>query len=488
MTSLAATGRFSRVRLRGTLPKGWDLARESPAARGSMTLHDTFDLRICRGGRVVVSGDDHVLDGERAAVHVVDALDADTLPKKIRKLIGVRKVLPVATAHVEAAAFQLCNGEGKVIARVRYRLFRSDGQRPLSAVRVEALEGHAGHVRPWLRKLRDGGLEPVEEPVERWLLWSLWRERAPYFSKPIVALEGRMPVAEALVRFFSRLAGAVRLNLPGTLDQLDPEFLHDLRVAARRTRSMLSLAETVFDSGAIRPFRAGFREVQQRTNRARDLDVMLMDLELFRRILEAEGEEAHLEGLESQIRKERKAEQVRLRRFLTSRRFNGLLDSWESFLAEGWNASVGLPAGGARVSDRAAAWLMEALQRVERRYRRAAASGREADMHRLRIAFKRLRYLLEFGESLHAPGVYRKVHSELKATQDVLGRFNDLVVQERAILSMVGHVDGETGAVLDRLAAKLTARRRDMMADCLAVSEAYFSGSSWRRWKKLSGR
>ena len=42
---------------------------------------------------------------------------------------------------------------------------------------------------------------------------------------------------------------AMRDNLPGLLDDVDTEFLHDFRVAVRRTRSTLKLGRPVLPRG-----------------------------------------------------------------------------------------------------------------------------------------------------------------------------------------------------------------------------------------------
>jgi len=488
MISLMRTGRFPPGRLKGSVPEGWSLVRHSPARKGSLTLHDTFDLRLYRRGRTVLSGDAEVLDGGRKEVWVLDPSSGADFPESVRRATGVRRLLPVRKAQAESIEFRLVDGDGALLAELRYRVFRTEDRPPLSTLRLIPSARSTGGLEAWVGTLAEAGFEPVEEPVERWLLWDLWRERAPYFSKPIVDLDGALPVAEALVRFFSKLAGTVRLNLPGVVESLDTEFLHDLRVAVRRTRAMLPRARSVFDAARIQRFQNGFQEVQRRTNRARDLDVMLLDLDSFGTLLELAGEEAHMVELARAIQEARLAEQRRLRLHLRSRRFLGLLERWESFLAEGWKETVQLPAGGARLDARFWSWLAEELQRVERRHRRASAAREEAALHRLRIGFKRLRYLLELGEPLIDPVLYGELHAGLKATQDVLGSFNDLVVQGGVLESLREQLDGSATVTLDRLIMALAARRRNMATDCLVESRAYFTGTGWKRWKRLTRR
>ena len=50
-----------------------------------------------------------------------------------------------------------------------------------------------------------------------------------------------MPAAEAAATILLRLLDTVEANVAGVLADIDTEFLHDLRVSVRRTRSALKL-------------------------------------------------------------------------------------------------------------------------------------------------------------------------------------------------------------------------------------------------------
>jgi CHAD domain-containing protein len=63
-------------------------------------------------------------------------------------------------------------------------------------------------------------------------------------------------------------------------------------------------------------------------------------------------------------------------------------------------------------------------------------------LHRLRIDCKKLRYLLEFFISLYKADDTARIIKPLKRLQDNLGTFNDLDVQEHALL----HFTDELGA------------------------------------------
>ncbi|MCL4244402.1 MAG: CHAD domain-containing protein, partial [Candidatus Dadabacteria bacterium] len=81
-----------------------------------------------------------------------------------------------------------------------------------------------------------------------------------------------------------------------------------------------------------------------------------------------------------------------------------------------------------------------ARKRIRRRYKNALALGSaitddspDSDLHALRIECKKLRYYLEFFESLFPGEEAKRAIKQLKSLQDNLGDFNDLHVQQGSI-------------------------------------------------------
>ncbi len=70
-------------------------------------------------------------------------------------------------------------------------------------------------------------------------------------------------------------------NLPGTLEDVDSEFLHDLRVAVRRTRSLQRQFKAIYPD-RLQHFRDEFKRLQAVTGDLRDLDVYLLDFDALR--------------------------------------------------------------------------------------------------------------------------------------------------------------------------------------------------------------
>ncbi|MCB0297264.1 MAG: CHAD domain-containing protein, partial [Calditrichaeota bacterium] len=92
-----------------------------------------------------------------------------------------------------------------------------------------------------------------------------------------IELPPELPAAAALQRILRELREVMQQNEPGVIADIDSEFLHDFRVAVRRTRSALGQLKGVFAAERLAQFRSDFAEIGKATNLLRDLDVYLLD-------------------------------------------------------------------------------------------------------------------------------------------------------------------------------------------------------------------
>jgi len=87
------------------------------------------------------------------------------------------------------------------------------------------------------------------------------------------------------VAVLRRLLEVIGDNFEGSISGEDPEHLHQLRIAVRRSRTVQRQLKDVFVPEELPGYRAEFRWLQQATGPARDLDVYLEDLESLREML-----------------------------------------------------------------------------------------------------------------------------------------------------------------------------------------------------------
>jgi CHAD domain-containing protein len=225
----------------------------------------------------------------------------------------------------------------------------------------------------------------------------------------------------------------MQANEDGTRRDLDSEFLHDFRVAVRRTRSCLGQVKGVFDPAATDCFRKEFAWLGRVTGPARDLDVWLLNMREYRR--EVTGSlRPGLAALEDHLRKQQRTEQRRVARALGSSRYAKLLRDWSAFLERAAPREPSdAPTAERPVREVAVERIGRIFRRVRKRGRGLGPDSAPEVVHRLRIDCKKLRYLLEFFRSLFDEPRVATVVRSLKRLQDVLGEFNDLAVQQREL-------------------------------------------------------
>jgi CHAD domain-containing protein len=220
----------------------------------------------------------------------------------------------------------------------------------------------------------------------------------------------------------------MEVNEAGTIANLDTEFLHDFRVAVRRTRSALGQMKTVFPPATLARYREKFAWLGSITGMTRDLDVYLLKFENYQMQL-PNALRKDLEPLRTFLQRHHQQEQARLGRELQTARYRQLKSQWRRYLSG--------PLPKRPVSDDARSPIGEvAPRRTWRMYKRVLREGRAItsaspaeDLHELRKSCKKLRYLMEFFQHLYPRREIRSLIKELKGLQENLGDFQDLEVQ-----------------------------------------------------------
>ncbi len=269
-------------------------------------------------------------------------------------------------------------------------------------------------------------------------------------SSSPVHLDPNQPAEEAVRSILVELGTSLRRSVDLTVNNSGPDPLHDLRVATRRTRSALSQLGAVLPAEEVATFAADFTWLGEITGPCRDLDVWLLDLSARRDDLATDKATA-LSQFESEVRAARDRAHAEVVLGITSPRCRRLLESWEAFLSN--QSATAEPPQDADTPLKVFAdeRITKAYQRVLRRGRDLGAESPPEALHRLRIAAKKLRYLLEFFRSLYRAESIDPRITELKGLQDVLGELNDREIQRERLTVMTRDLEATVGA--DTLAA-----------------------------------
>ena len=324
------------------------------------------------------------------------------------------------------------------------------------------------------------GVSYASQSVFTAALTALGRHPADYTSGVDAEITASMPASVAVARLLLRLLDTLEQNVDGVLRDIDTEFLHDLRVAVRRTRSAIKLLGEVLPADLARHYAAEFKWLGDLTTPTRDLDVHLLGFGSMTAELVA-ASPADLEPFRAFLVRRRAREFRRLAAALRGPRFRAITDDWRKALLEIRDAAPPRRRRGLTAAELALSTTERAFRRITAQGAAITAGSPPESLHDLRKHAKGLRYLLEFFAPLHDPVAYRKVVGDLKSLQDCLGDFQDSQVQREEIHALADAMLAERAApaatllAMGEIAAKLTLRQAEARAD-FAVRFARFAG------------
>ncbi|HLH44724.1 MAG TPA: CHAD domain-containing protein [Bryobacteraceae bacterium] len=195
-------------------------------------------------------------------------------------------------------------------------------------------------------------------------------------------------------------------------DCQDADNIHDLRVAIRRFTQALRVFRDLLDRGRLRKMRRRLKIIMDLCGAVRDCDVALAVLRAARVPAAAPAYK--------RVRKIRCRTARDLARLLSPSRA-AKIEKWTDWLKAKPSRSETLRS----VARRSLALLAAQFFQARRVAAKPAASERE--MHRFRLAAKRLRYTMEIFGPLAGPQWKRQIE-EIRGLQEHLGAANDCVV------------------------------------------------------------
>jgi CHAD domain-containing protein len=232
---------------------------------------------------------------------------------------------------------------------------------------------------------------------------------------------------------------------------VDSEFLHDYRVAVRRTRSALTQVKKVFPDDRTEHFKERFAWLGQITGPTRDMHVYLLGFDDYRDSLPQDFQK-DLEPLRAFLRAHQKLEHGRLVKKLASAEYKKLMEEWRDFLKE-TDLDPASKHGGKPLAEVANKRIYKMAQRVFDEGDAIDAQSPPEDLHELRKSCKKLRYLMEFFQSIYPPAKIGGLIREIKRLLDNLGDYQDLEVQASKLREFAHQMVKEGDTPADTLLA-----------------------------------
>ncbi|MEM9292577.1 MAG: CHAD domain-containing protein [Acidobacteriota bacterium] len=364
----------------------------------------------------------------------------------IAEPLGPRLLLPWVEVERDELEVRILDELDKTVARLVWVKARARGvpcaafskvaeeQELPGRIEVHAIKGFEGAARRLELRLEAQGLEPSPHDERSLALAAVGLPLAAVSGGPL-SFDEQEPAGRALRRLLLAQRAVVEANEPGVRQRLDIEFLHDFRVAVRRSRSALSQLKGLLPEALAATLRRELKWLGGITGPARDLDVYQDKLPAYGKRLPA-TDAAGLQGLQGFLAELRDQEQERLVAALDSERYRALMEVWGSLEAVDDEAPESPAAAREAIGPRVCGRIRKLLRRVLRDGRAIRPETPAEAVHDLRIECKKLRYSMELFRTLFDPRQLTSFIKQLKRLQDNLGDFNDYEVQQVQLRTM----------------------------------------------------
>jgi inorganic triphosphatase YgiF len=252
-----------------------------------------------------------------------------------------------------------------------------------------------------------------------------------------LALRRGATVWQAFVEISRNCLAHLEANDPVARAGIDPEGIHQARVAIRRLRAAFQVFKAVLPEDRRTHFVKELRWLQKQLGDARDLDVFMA--EMLTPLQARLPKEAALRQLKARVERARHEAYGGARDALMCRRYGRL-----RLELERWFLEPVAPGGDQPLSRAVRSFAKRSIRKAHEKimaFDDHLQAMSDAELHALRIRGKQARYCVEFFASIFPERAARRHGKALAALQDCLGALNDGVVAREILKRLDSKAD-----------------------------------------------
>ena len=419
--------------------------------------YDTFDWRLYRNGYVFETDDLEPPTGRirslgRRGDQITTVLgrepdfawnfEQSELRESLKQFLAVRRLLCQAETRVSIEPFEVMDSGGKVLLRLELEKYQRREQTGryrsfLVNCRFSPLKGYHNVCNSMLDLIDADAGKPVITRDPLLVILSM-DNKLPggYSSKFNLTFNQEMSIGQVLAQTLLFHLDIIVKNLPGLRQDLDTEFLHDLRIANRRSRTLVTQIKQVLPPVKEKHYREIFSWLSKETSEHRDLDVFLQDIPRHLSVL-PDKMRNDLEPLRAALSERWNKTHQRLLQVLDSEKFNSFVSDYRACLTAGLRDHFQTVAGSRTALVIANRVIWQAYQKMLKQGSMVSQSGDREVLHELRKTAKKLRYLLETFRSLYPWQDMENVIMQCRKMQNILGQIVDFRVQQNYLMGLV---------------------------------------------------
>ncbi|PIT00847.1 hypothetical protein TSA1_08780 [Bradyrhizobium nitroreducens] len=378
------------------------------------------------------------------------ALAMPFIPEKLRGALQAHPLEAVFTADIHRHARMIDLPTGAVeVAFDQGQLTAGDRSLPVSEIELELKSGSASTIYEVALLLAEQGAVKPSIRSKSARGFDLAADLPPAARRPRkLRLDPSVTLDEAFATILRSCFLHLLQSLPAAEDGRDAEGVHQLRVSLRRLRSALDLMRSVGALSNLDALRSEAKWLAQALSAARDWDVFR--LETLPAVATACPAVAGFDALGRAAARRQSDAYRGAHHALDDRRCAVFLIGLGHWIeTRGWRNDVAAEDLGLLAEPAinfAQRILSEQHAKVLRRGRRFKSLTIE-QLHRVRLATKRLRYLGEFLLPLYEDRKSaRRFSRRLAGLQEQLGAFNDMAVTASLLEGLVAEPDSAIAA------------------------------------------
>jgi len=376
------------------------------------------------------------------------SLAAPNSGPRFRDLLAGAVLQPLFSTTVRRTIVQIEVGSATRIEAAidegEIRRIKGDAIEPLCEIELELKEGNPAALYELALQLLEVAPLRIEarSKAERGYQQGAADGRAALaaHARPI-ALDGAMTVEAALQTIGRACLHHLQRNVPAALSG-EADAVHQMRVALRRLRSVLSAAKIMLPPAQYRWALNELKWLADSLGPARNWDVF--KTALFAAVERALPQDADLKRLGEVAERQRQAAYEGAREAILSRRYTSSLLRLLLWLeTRGWRdqpASEQAAQLFAPIGKAAPAFVEHRWRQLRKRSKRFDELSQQ-QRHRLRIALKKFRYTIESLDCLFDDDDVKAMTKRLKPLQDNLGYQNDVRTARGLVEEMASHVN-----------------------------------------------
>ncbi len=476
---------------------GFSLQAE-PADSTAFELLDTFDWRLYEAGYTLLRHEEKLTvyrlkdwqQLETTELTPAHYLYADRLPDFLHPIVEMRAVFPRALFKEKRQPFRLLNDNAKTVVRLEWLYLRAhdDAEIRRKVARVLPVRGNDRKFAAVSERLQAIPGAAVLPNLYLDFLPALGLSPGEYSTKVKLQFTADESALNATLRVLHDLYKTARKNEYGVVQDIDTEFLHDFRVSIRRSRAAIQQITGVFRDEDVEYWKTTLKSIQQRTNRLRDLDVYLYNQQSYVNRL-PRSLQPGIKRYFKELERQRQREQKTVAQYLRGTDYDQNITAYADFLQQ--------PRQDETVTKAREPVKPVAQNGIWKRYKKVLIKTANVDknseaalLHRLRIQCKKLRYMMEFFQSLFPAGEMNNLLNITKTLQGDLGHFNDLAVQQEELHAMLHDVDwgadtASVAAAIGGLIQSLHNEHEHMRAEIENMLARILSDSTKSTFKSL---